>query len=50
MATEWPEFRELAPMISRAEWPAAWSSIPAAFLTSLRNHPALTVLSIGCVA
>jgi hypothetical protein len=21
---------------------------PAAFLTSIRNHPALTVLSIGC--
>ena len=48
VATEWPEFRELNPDDFTLGMAGSLILDPATFLTSIRNHPALTVLSIGC--
>jgi UDPglucose 6-dehydrogenase len=48
VATEWPEFRELTADDFAHGMAGSLILDPAAFLTSIRNHPALTVLSIGC--
>jgi UDPglucose 6-dehydrogenase len=48
VATEWPEFRELNPDDFTHGMAGSLILDPATFLTSIRNHPALTVLSIGC--
>lgn len=48
VATEWPEFRELSTDDFTHEMAGNLVLDPAAFLPSIRNHPALTVLSIGC--
>jgi UDPglucose 6-dehydrogenase len=48
VATEWPEFRELSADDFTRGMTGSLVIDPAAFLTSIRNHPALTVLSIGC--
>jgi UDPglucose 6-dehydrogenase len=48
VATEWPEFRELSADDFTHRMAGSLILDPAAFLTSIRNHPALTVLSIGC--
>lgn len=49
VATEWPEFRELSADDFTRGMTGRLVLDPAAFLTSIRNHSALTVLSIGCV-
>ena len=48
VATEWPEFRELNADDFTQRMDGRLILDPAAFLTSIRNHPDLTVLSIGC--
>jgi UDPglucose 6-dehydrogenase len=48
VATEWPEFRELSADDFTQGMDGRLILDPAAFLTSIRNHPDLTVLSIGC--
>ena len=48
VATEWPEFRELSADDFAQGMAGSLILDPAAFLTSIRNHPDLTVLSIGC--
>jgi UDPglucose 6-dehydrogenase len=48
VATEWPEFRELSADDFAQGMAGRLILDPAAFLTSIRNHPDLTVLSIGC--
>ena len=48
VATEWPEFRELSADDFTQRMAGRLILDPAAFLTSIRNHPDLTVLSIGC--
>lgn len=48
VATEWPEFRELTADDFARGMVGRLILDPAAFLTSIRNHPDLTVLSIGC--
>jgi UDPglucose 6-dehydrogenase len=48
VATEWPEFRELSADDFAQRMAGSLILDPAAFLTSIRNHPTLTVLSIGC--
>jgi UDPglucose 6-dehydrogenase len=48
VATEWPEFRELNADDFAQRMDGRLILDPAAFLTSIRNHPDLTVLSIGC--
>ena len=48
VATEWPEFRELSADDFARGMAGRLILDPAAFLTSIRNHPDLTVLSIGC--
>ena len=48
VATEWPEFRELNADDFTQGMAGRLILDPAAFLTSIRNHPDLTVLSIGC--
>jgi UDPglucose 6-dehydrogenase len=48
VATEWPEFRELSADDFTQGMAGNLILDPAAFLTSIRNHPTLTVLSIGC--
>jgi UDPglucose 6-dehydrogenase len=47
VATEWPEFRQLSADDFTRGMAGNLIVDPAAFLTSLRNHPALSVLSIG---
>jgi len=48
VATEWPEFRELSADDFTQRMAGNLILDPSAFLTSIRNHPDLTVLSIGC--
>jgi UDPglucose 6-dehydrogenase len=48
VATEWPEFRQLSADDFTRGMAGNLIVDPAAFLTSIRNRPALTVLSIGC--
>jgi UDPglucose 6-dehydrogenase len=49
VATEWPEFRELSADDFTHAMAGSLILDPAAFLPpSIRKHPALTVLSIGC--
>ena len=48
VATEWPDFRELSADDFAQGMAGSLILDPAAFLTSIRNHPDLTVLSIGC--